>query len=112
MDVKMTLSCDPQFADQSLEPIPKLTSTYQINKDTTLDIVIASSNLLFNPTCQSPYQTTFLLSNSDGSAVDASIFSLAYVWTDSGMKATITVISEEKNQAGFYSLQLQEKDTA
>ena len=51
MNVKMTLSCDPLFADQSLEPIPKLTSTYQINKDTTLEIVIASSNLLFNPTC-------------------------------------------------------------
>ena len=53
-----------------------------------------------------------MLSNSDVSAVDASIFSLAYVWTDSGMQATITVISEEKNQAGLYSLQLLEKDTA
>ena len=110
----MILGCDVLFASQvpfGLAPKPVLTGAYLIKKDSINEMNLESNNILFNPTCIAPYQTTFELLNSDGTAVDASIFSLTELWTEVGMQVTLSIETYEKNKAKEYSLLLAERDS-
>ena len=111
----MILGCDVLFASQvpfGLAPKPVLTGAYLIKKDSINEMNLESNNILFNPTCSAPYQTTFELLNSDGTAADASIFSLTELWTEIGMQVTLSIETYDKNKAGEYSLLLAERDAA
>lgn len=111
----MILGCDALFASQvpyGSAPIPVLTGTYLIKKDSVNEMIVESNNILFNPTCSAPYQTTYELLNSDGTAADALVFNLTELWTEIGMQVTLSIETYDKNKAGEYSLLLSERESA
>ena len=54
VNLQLTQSCESLYADQSLNPRPVVTETFEIGKDLTKDIVLQSNNMLFNTNCVSP----------------------------------------------------------
>lgn len=108
----LTQSCESLFVDQSLNPKPVVTETFEIGKDLTKEIVLQSNNLRFNPNCSLPVQSTFELVNADQSPIDGTVFSLTFDWTTSGMQSTINIAATDILKAGEYSMILIERSTS